>query len=73
MGTKPPTCPGPGRGLAQIYLESLGHWVRRQRPGGGRWKAKNTSLLREQEEQTAQSWGWGVGEGAERQMWAERR
>lgn len=37
-------------GLAQIYLESLGHRVRRQRPGGGGRKAESTNLLRGQEE-----------------------
>ena len=65
-GTKPPTCPGPGQGLAQIYLESLGHRVRRQRPGGRGREAKGTSLLKEQEEQTGRVGGGGVGEGAER-------
>ena len=57
MGTKPPTCPGPGLGLAQIYLESLGHRVRRQRPGRRGREAKSTSLLREQEEQTGRGRG----------------
>lgn len=65
LGTKPPTCPGSGRGLAWIYLESLGQRVRRQRSGGGCWEAKNTSLLREQEEQAGRV-GWGRGKGAER-------
>lgn len=69
LGAKPPTCPGPGRDLAWIYLESLGHRVRRQWPGGGCREAKNTSLLREPEEQTGRT-GWGGG--AQRQMWAER-
>lgn len=52
MGTTPPTCPEPGQGPAQIYLEFLGHRVRWQRPGGRHWKADHISLLRRQEEQT---------------------
>lgn len=47
LGTKPPACPGPRRGLAQIYLESLGHRVRRQWPGGGCREAQSASLPRE--------------------------
>lgn len=69
LGTKPPACPEPGWGLAQIYLESLGHRVRRQRPGGGCREAKSTSLLREP--QGADRHTVGSGEGAERQMWAD--
>lgn len=66
LGTKPPTCPGPGRDLAWIYLESLGHRVRRQRPGGGCREAKNTSLQREPEEQTGRTEGWGGWEHRDR-------
>lgn len=51
LGTKLTPCPRPGRGPDQIYLESLGHRVRRQRPGGGGREAE--SLLGGQEEPTA--------------------